>query len=140
MTIKSVINTFDPLSLNMISTSSISPNCPNIALKSGSRNLNGIFDTCNLFGTIEFELDEDDCCDWVEASASTLTHIGCTSLFSISLVDVFIAVEFTVAFDCAFVFEKNELGDGIFNVAVVAFGEFDKDGLAEDDDDYLKSK
>ncbi len=132
------INTFDPLSLNMISTSSISPNCPNIALKSGSRNLNGIFETCNLFGTIEFEFDEDDCCDWIEVSASTLTDIGCASLFSISLVDAMIEVEFIVAFDCAL--EKNELGDGVFNAAVVVFGELDKDGLAEDDDDYLKLK
>ena len=49
---------FDPRSLKIISTSFTFPNFSNIALKSGSRNRKGIFDTCNRFDSVLFDSSE----------------------------------------------------------------------------------
>lgn len=49
-----------PRSLNIISTSVTGPYFSNIALKSGSRNRNGMFDTCNRFGALSTEFDDVD--------------------------------------------------------------------------------
>ena len=49
---------FDPRSLKIISTSFTFPNFSNIALKSGSRNRKGIFETCNRFDSVLFDSSE----------------------------------------------------------------------------------